>query len=79
MRTSSLPYVFTVSLTMFWMLVKSRVSTGMAVASPPASLISRSTVLIVDAWEFGFGGNGVHFDASEVVLAATTTIVLSAL
>jgi hypothetical protein len=45
----------------------------MAVALPPASVISRTTVLIVDAEEFGSGGKGVVFDASEVVLAATTT------
>lgn len=73
MRTSILPCVFTVSLTMVWTLVGSLVSTAIAVASPPASLISRATVLIVEAWEFGSGGKGVHWEASEVVLAATIT------
>lgn len=42
-------------------------------ASPPASLISRSTVLMVDCGELGFGGNGTVLLASEVVFAATTT------
>jgi hypothetical protein len=46
----------------------------MAVASPPASWISRTTVLIVDCEEFGSGGNGDALDASETVLAATTTV-----
>ncbi len=48
-------------------------STEMAIASPPASLISRSTVLIVDSEEFGSGGNGFVAYASEVDFAATTT------
>lgn len=55
------------------MLSGSLVSTEMAVACPPASLISRSTVLIVDCWEFGSGGNGFVAYASEVDFAATTT------
>jgi hypothetical protein len=55
------------------MLPGSRVSTAMAVACPPASLISRSTVLIVDCGEFGAGGNGFVAYASEVDFAATTT------
>lgn len=53
---------------------KSLVSTGMAIASPPASLISLSTVLIVDSREFGSGGNGVRVFTSLVDLAATTTL-----
>lgn len=71
--TSSLPYVFTVSLTMLWTLSESLVSTGIAAASLPASLISRATVLIVEAGEFGSGGKGSHLEASDVVLAETTT------
>lgn len=46
----------------------SRVSTGSATESPPASRISRSTVLMVDCGELGSGGNRVVFAASEVVL-----------
>lgn len=38
------------------MLAKLLVSTTMADASPPKSRISRSTVLIVENGEFGFGG-----------------------
>jgi hypothetical protein len=71
--TSSFPYLLTVSSTICCTLAGSRVSTGMAAASPPASLISRSTVLMVDCWEFGFGGHGFALDASEVVLPVTTT------
>ena len=52
----------------------SLVSTAIATASPPASRISRSTVLIVDWEEFGSGGKGDVLLASEVVLAETTTI-----
>jgi len=55
------------------MLAKSRVSTGMAVAVPPASRISRATVDMVDAEEFGSGGKGEVFEASDVDFAATTT------
>jgi hypothetical protein len=57
------------------MLGKSRVSTGMAVAVPPASSISRATVEMVDAGEFGSGGKGEVLEASEVDLAATTTVL----
>lgn len=52
------------------------VSTGMAVASPPARVISRATVVMVDWEDLGFGGKGLILarSASEVVdLAATTT------
>ena len=45
----------------------------MAVASFPASLISRSTVLIVDCDEFGSGGKGWTSELSLVDFAATTT------
>lgn len=55
------------------MLAKSRTSTAMAVAIPPASVISRATVLMVDAELFGSGGKGEHLVASDVVFAATTT------
>jgi len=48
----------------------------MAVASPPDSWISRVTVEMVDAGEFGSGGKGEHFEASEVDFAATTTALL---
>jgi len=54
---------------------KLRVSTAMEIALPPASLISRSTVLMVDCGEFGSGGNGCVLLASDVVLAATATLV----
>lgn len=45
-------------------------------AEPPASVISRATVLMVDSFEFGPGGNSVAgiLLASEVVLAATATV-----
>lgn len=58
------------------MLVWSRVLTGSARHELPASVISRATVLIVLAWEFGFGGNSEAgmAEASEVVLAETTTM-----
>jgi hypothetical protein len=46
----------------------------MAVASPPAERISRSTVDMVDAGEFGSGGKGVVVEASEVDFAATMTV-----
>ena len=36
-----------------------------------------TTVLIVDCWLLGSGGNGEHLEASEVVLPATTTVVIS--
>lgn len=52
-----------------------RVSTGIAVAVPPTSWISRSTVLIVDAEELGSGGKGAVLDAFPVLLAATTTVL----
>lgn len=48
----------------------------MAVASPPARVISPATVVMVDLDEFGSGGKGVSFSRSAgevVVLAATTT------
>ena len=48
-----------VSATSLSMLEVSVVSAWIAVDSPPASLISRSTVLMVDSREFGLGGNGV--------------------
>lgn len=55
-------------------LAKSRASTAMAVASPPASLISLSTVLMVEWTELGFGGKCVEEEkASLVVLADKTT------
>lgn len=54
-------------------LSKSLVSTGIAVASPPASRISLSTVLMVESEEFGSGGNGFVVFASLVDFAATTT------
>ncbi len=45
----------------------------MAVARPPASRISRSTVLMVDCCELGSGGKGFVMDASLVDFAAMTT------
>lgn len=56
------------------MLVRSLVLTATAAASPPASRISLSTVLIVDSCELGSGGNGATVVASEVLFAATTTV-----
>ena len=56
-----------------------RTSTGRARAEPPASVISRATVLMVDWDELGFGGKsdaGIEA-ASEVVLADTTTFLVS--
>lgn len=49
-------------------------STGIGVAVPPADWISRATVEMVEAGEFGSGGKGVVF-GSEVDFAATTTVV----
>lgn len=72
--TSERPYVAIVDSTSLWTLEKLRTSTGIAVALPPVEVISRATVLIVDAGELGSGGKGVHFVASEVVFAATTTV-----
>lgn len=63
-----------VAVTKARMLLKLRTSTAMAVALPPASVISRATVLIVDAELFGSGGKGEHLVASDVVFAATTTV-----
>jgi hypothetical protein len=40
---------------------------------PPASVISRATVLMVDLEELGSGGKGTVSSALEVVFAATTT------
>lgn len=41
------------------MLSGKRTSTGIAVAMPPATMISRATVLIVEEGELGSGGKGV--------------------
>lgn len=71
--TSIEPYFLTTCPTMAWITSKERTSSWIGVASPPASSISRATVFMVDAEELGSGGNGEHFDASDVVLAATTT------
>jgi hypothetical protein len=59
-NTSSRPYVVIVASNSFCALVKSRTSTEIARAFPPASVISRATVLIVEADEFGSGGKGEH-------------------
>jgi hypothetical protein len=72
--TSRRPYIAIVASASFWTLVKSRTSTDIAVAFPPVEVISRATVLVVDAEELGSGGKGEHFVASEVVFAATTTV-----
>jgi len=46
----------------------------MAVASPPAERISRSTVLMVEALEVGSGGKGAVWSLSLLCdFAATTT------
>lgn len=57
------------------MLAWSRTLHGRAKHELPASVISRATVLIVEAWVFGLGGNseaGILL-ASEIVFAETTT------
>lgn len=59
---------------MSWMFWKSRTSTWAARAEPPWSVISRTTVLIVDCWLFGSGGKGDACEASDTVLPATTTV-----
>ena len=41
--------------------------------SPSKASISRTTVLMVEAGELGSGGKGWQVEASEVVLAETTT------
>ena len=64
----------TVFFTRACTLSKSRVSTGSAVAVPPASLISLSTVLMVDCGELGSGGKGDAVAASLVDFAATMTM-----
>jgi hypothetical protein len=49
----------------------------MAVASPPARVISRATVVMVDCGELGCGGKGESLARSGsgvVDLAATTTV-----
>jgi hypothetical protein len=51
-----------------------RTSSWMAVASPPAVVISRATVVMVEAEELGSGGKGAVELGSEMVLAATTTV-----
>lgn len=57
-----------------WILAGERTSTCTATASPPASTISRVTVVMVDDGELGSGGKGVAGpDESLIVLAATTT------
>ena len=62
------------------MLLGERTSTECARLVPPAISISLATVWIVEAEEFGSGGNGAWVGeepllavAGEVVLAATTT------
>jgi hypothetical protein len=62
-----------VSSTMACTLSTSRVSTATASTSPPASRISRATVLTVDREEFGSGGKGSLLEIWLVDLAATTT------
>ena len=77
MSTSRLPSLLTVSSMSEVISSKFRTSHGMARALPPASSISRATVLIVDWDEFGSGGNGLACDASDVVFADTTTMKIS--
>jgi len=66
-------WVASVLATSCWTEAWERVSTAMAVAVPPVARISRSTVEMVEAGEFGSGGKGVVWEASEVLLAAMTT------
>lgn len=79
MRTSSRPYMRTVSDTKELIWETSRTSTAMAVHVPLwSSVISRATVLMVDDGELGSGGKGVDGSYGfEVVLAATTTAHIS--
>lgn len=56
------------------MLSADRVSTGMAAAVPPAPVISRATVVMVESTEFGSGGNGCVSSLSfDTVFEDTTT------
>lgn len=57
----------------FWTLGNERVSTEMGVHVPPASVISRATVEMVEVEELGSGGKGLHCEASDVDFADTTT------
>lgn len=51
-----------------------RTSTCTAVASPPAEMISRVTVVMVESGDLGSGGKGtVGLEGSLTVFAATTT------
>lgn len=79
MRTSSLPYMRTVSATRKLIWFTSRVSTAIAVAVPLCkSVISRATVLMVECEELGGGGKGMAGSCGfEVVLAAITTMHVS--
>lgn len=73
-RQKQFERTLTVSSTILVTLSKSRTSADIACASPPASRISLSTVLMVDCCESGFGGNGFTEYASEVLFAETTTV-----
>lgn len=59
-----------------WIWRGSRTSTATAAAWPPASWISRATVVIVEAGELGSGGKGIVCVASEIVFAASITVVV---
>lgn len=54
-------------------LSSDRTSTWMGVASPPAEVISRATVVMVESLDFGLGALSVSLEGSVMDLAATTT------
>lgn len=55
-------------------LSSDRTSTWMGVASPPAEVISRATVVMVESLDFGLGALSVSLEGSVMDLAATTTV-----
>lgn len=54
-------------------LSSDRTSTWMGVASPPAEVISRATVVTVESLVFGLGVLSVSLEGSVMDFAATTT------
>lgn len=54
-------------------LSSDRTSTWMGVASPPAEVISRATVVMVESLDFGLGALSVSLEGSVMDFAATTT------
>lgn len=54
-------------------LSSDRTSTWMGVASPPADVISRATVVMVESLDFGLGVLSESLEGSVMDFAATTT------